>query len=135
MSHHCRPTSRGRLASNLEVDLVPRYQPADEQERLAVDRLEYTRQLLYRCYAMETDFFNDCLQEGPTLAEGFIRLTARSDRFSDFLDFQSKVEDLYQYAFDALLRLRAQHKKLPNEPKLLPNLNEMKPVAAPGANR
>jgi hypothetical protein len=122
--------------ANLVADAVDYYQPADSQERFAVERIALAQQEILRCAALQSGFFTTCLEEATEragtplvlrndemtrgldvtvgqnrsywLAEGFNRRVAKSNNsFVLVLRQQAQAERLYRRAVEEFDRLRA----------------------------
>jgi hypothetical protein len=131
--------------ANLVADAVDYYQPADSQERFAVERIALAQQEILRCAALQSGFFTTCLEEATEragtplvlrnaemtrgldvtvgqnrsywLAEGFNRRVAKSNNsFVLVLRQQAQAERLYRRAIEEFDRLRAR----PQAPSIPP---------------
>jgi hypothetical protein len=149
-------------ADNLKADLLDLYHPANSQELFALERIALAQQALLRCAALEAGFFTACLNTSMNsdgsacyvysqdlsadpratppqvrsycLADGFQRLSAKSNGWTLFLRYQAQAERLYRRAVEEFERLRALRDTLPNEPIPQPEPQESKPVTPPETN-
>ncbi len=140
----------------LHAKAIATYQPVNDREAIAVERIALTQQSLYRCAALEagltTSALNETLSPHANLltemmtegiqvtaeqnralafAMGFDRQVHRSDTWKCFLRYSAQSERLYRHAIEEFERLKAQRNELPNEPTSDAELEEIASFAHP----
>jgi len=140
----------------LHAKAIATYQPVNDQEAIAVERIALTQQSLYRCAALEagltTAAINETLSPYANLltdtmtggiqvtvdqnhalafAMGFDRQVHRSDAWKCFLRYSAQSERLYRRAIEEFERLKAQRNELPNEATSDAELEEIASLANP----
>jgi len=119
MSRHCKTNTSRRPASyrTVAASLIVPEQPVDAEERLALDLITAARREMWFYAEMENRFFNDCMNAGPTLAEGFIRLANESNRFEDLLRYQAEIDEQGHLAIEHFINVKTRQGKMQTEAK------------------
>jgi hypothetical protein len=79
---------------------------------------------------MENRFFNDCMNAGPTLAEGFIRLANESNRFEDLLRYQAEIDEQGHLAIEHFINVKTRQGKMQTEANSAPKPKQTKSLPA-----
>ena len=143
----------------LHAKAIATYQPVNDQEQIAVERIALAQQSLYRCATLEAGLTTAAMNETISpdglpanmltetmtqgidvtvhqnralcFAIGFERLVHRSEAWKYFLRYSSQAERLYRRAVEEFERLKSQRNELPNEPTSDAELEEIASVANP----
>jgi len=118
--------------ANLRESAVDLYQPADQQELFAFERIALAQQAIFRCAALEASLYRAALElpadppaDSPASApRATNQLLADSFRnqlesWKLMLRYQAQAERQYRRAIEDLARLQVLRHALPNEPTCL----------------
>jgi hypothetical protein len=132
MSRHCKTNTSRRPASyrTVAASLIVPEQPVDAEERLALDLITAARREMWFYAEMENRFFNDCMNAGPTLAEGFIRLANESNRFEDLLRYQAEIDEQGHLAIEHFINVKTRQGKMQTEANSAPKPKQTKSLPA-----
>ena len=143
--------------ARLKADLVAVYQPVNAQELFAVERIALAQQSLLRVARLEAGLFTSALDtavdnigngvvlqnydviagieitraqnQNYAIAEGFHRMTQRSNSWALFLRYQAQTERNYRRAIEEFDRLKSLRGELPNEPISEPQPEPTQPAS------
>ena len=148
-----------QAVAHLEADLVPVFQPVNDQELFAIERIALAQQALIRAARLETGLFTACLDQALdpageplflmtkeltgdievtraqnrnyALAAGFHRMVRQANSWSLFLRYQVQTERHCRRAVEEFERLKALRSELPNEPIFEPQPEENQTTSTP----
>ncbi len=126
-NHPAPPIDPPEELARLREDLMAFYQPANSQERIAVERIALAQQSILRAARLETSLFTS-----PAAAEG-LHTILETEGFKNFLRYQAQAERAYRRAVAELMHLEAQRPAVPLPQRPVAPTLQPRPSGSPGA--